>query len=58
MSDKKRSEKGYRPATGKKEQNRQKPGTGKRDRGNVTGGYQPTTSQGDNPGNKPPPKKP
>ncbi len=58
MSDKQRIDDGYRPSKVEKGYKPQKPSTQKPNGGTVTGGYQPTTSQGDNPGNKPPPKKP
>ena len=54
MSDKK----GSKPTTVKKGYQPQKPTTQKPGKGKATGGYQPTTSKGNNPGNKPPPKKP
>lgn len=59
MSDKKRIDEGYQPKP-----IIQKPdslivtGIRKPDGFIVTGGYQPATSQGDNPANKPPLKKP
>ncbi len=43
------SDKGYQPQKPEMERDRS---------GNVSGGYKPTTSEGDNPGNKPPPQKP
>ena len=58
MSDKKRIDEGYRPSKVEKGYKPKKPSKQRPDGGKVTGGYQPTTSQGDNPGNKPPPKKP
>ena len=59
MPSKKNIEKGYKPSTNNRGyQPPSKPSTEKPNGGDVTGGYQPTTSQGDNPGNKPPPKKP
>jgi len=58
MTDKKRIDEGYSPSRVKKGYQPQKPSTPKPDGGEVTGGYQPPTSEGDNPGNKPPPKKP
>lgn len=55
MTDKKD---GYKPITGKKGyQPKPTPQTGNGGRGNVSGGYQPSKSKGDNPANKPP-KKP
>ena len=44
---------GYKPSDTTKGYQPKKGGTSP-----ATGGYQPTTSQGTNPGNKPPPKKP
>lgn len=58
MSGKTRKDEGYRPKNGKRGYQPQNPNTQKPTEGEVTGGYQPTTSKGDNPGNKPPPKKP
>lgn len=58
MSGKKHIDEGYRPSTGKKGYQPQNPSTPKPNGGGVSGGYQPPTSGGDNPGNKPPPKKP
>lgn len=56
MAEKKRIDEGYQPVTQQKGYQPKKPASGE-----VTGGYQPTTSEGDNPANKPskpPPKKP
>ena len=59
MTDKKRIDEGYSPSRVKKGYQPKKPSTPKpEDGGEVTGGYQPSTSEGDNPGNKSPPKKP
>lgn len=58
MSDKDQKDYGYIPSKSEKGYQPQKPDTQKPDSEIATGGYQPTTSQGDNPGNKPPPEKP
>ena len=64
MSDKKRLDydyslspapKGYRPKKGYQPKKSNSPKPDGRD---VSGDYQPPSSEGDNPGNKPPPKKP
>ena len=58
MSGKKRTDEGYKPSTVKKGYQPQKPSSQKPDGGDVSGGYQPPSSEGDNLGNRPPPKKP
>ena len=53
MADKKTVTDGYTPKSIKKGYQPKDTSGGK-----VTGGYQPTKSEGDGPANKPPPKKP